>query len=373
MRTTYVRANLERLFNRPTAMSHPGLVLDKGLREKGSSEDRAHVPLTAAAGIIPDPIYATFYEKWKQVLHALGALSIPGTVRNRMVVGLGAEAVLDNSITLHRAYGVPYIPGSAIKGLVSAYAHQRLQEDEWRKAAKETPQGEYHQALFGSTARIGAITFFDALYIPGSAKQTPNDGDRPLVQDVITPHHRAYYSGTDNAPPADWDDPVPVPFVSAIGSYLFAVQSADADAARAALAILSYALDELGIGAKTSSGYGRITLDPSKLRELVPEIFAAQYEQEQREAAERQKQKQEADLARAASKLKGFLQAIEKDSAGHLPNRMQLWRDLPEIVQQEAARTYMRKAEQVFKKNASEKPWYKELQDACASENSEQL
>ena len=58
---------------------------------------------------------------------------------------------------------------------------------------------------------------------------------------------------------------MPVPFISATGSYLFAVKADDAPTARAALQILAFALDELGIGAKTSSGYGRITLAAPKL------------------------------------------------------------------------------------------------------------
>ncbi len=40
----------------------------------------------------------------------------------RMVVGLGGESVLETDLTLHHLYGVPMIPGSALKGLTRAYA-----------------------------------------------------------------------------------------------------------------------------------------------------------------------------------------------------------------------------------------------------------
>ena len=57
------------------------------------------------------------------------------------------------------------------------------------------------------------MTFHDALWIP--------DGDRlPLDLDVMTVHHPDYYQGKDDAPPADWDSPNPVAFVSAHGKYL---------------------------------------------------------------------------------------------------------------------------------------------------------
>jgi len=39
-----------------------------------------------------------------------------------LVVGLGAESVLETSLTLHRIYGYPIIPGSALKGLARTLA-----------------------------------------------------------------------------------------------------------------------------------------------------------------------------------------------------------------------------------------------------------
>jgi len=39
----------------------------------------------------------------------------------RIVIGLGGESVLETDITLHHLYGIPFIPGSALKGLTRAY------------------------------------------------------------------------------------------------------------------------------------------------------------------------------------------------------------------------------------------------------------
>ncbi|MBI5445322.1 MAG: hypothetical protein HY900_29435, partial [Deltaproteobacteria bacterium] len=43
-----------------------------------------------------------------------------GRVAWRLTVGLGNEHPLENGVTLHRLYGVPFLPGSAIKGVTRA-------------------------------------------------------------------------------------------------------------------------------------------------------------------------------------------------------------------------------------------------------------
>jgi len=72
---------------------------------------------------------------------------------------------------------------------------------------------------------------------------------------VITVHHPDYYQGANS--PADWDNPTPVPFLSATGDYLIALAGEDG-LVQKAFAILGLALREEGVGAKTSSGYGRM-------------------------------------------------------------------------------------------------------------------
>lgn len=87
-------------------------------------------------------------------------------------------------MTLHHTYGVPFIPGSALKGLAAAYAHRYLEGDTWCKPPLQQAETiaekplTAHEILFGSTRSAGFVTFFDALYmyIPGSV------GDnRPLA------------------------------------------------------------------------------------------------------------------------------------------------------------------------------------------------
>jgi CRISPR-associated protein Cmr6 len=230
-----------------------GLWLDRYIRSQDPGDKNSRRELTSEVSAIPEPekAYAEYFGRWKRTLEAHGAELRVAKAAGRVVVGLGAEAVLENSICLHRTYGVPLIPGSALKGLSASFARQRL-EAGW------APDSPAYRALFGELDSAGYVTFFDALYIPGSGHS-----GRPLHPDVITVHHPAYYqSASAPTPPADWDDPTPIPFVSATGEYLLAL-GGPADLVSRAYEILKLALAESGVGAKTSSGYGRMTLaDP---------------------------------------------------------------------------------------------------------------
>jgi CRISPR-associated protein Cmr6 len=230
-----------------TATTHAGLWLDKYLKEQsaegGGSTKTGHFKEAAEKRI--SDAYQVSFTRWQQSLEQAGAVIRQAQAQGRLAIGLSGESVLETSITLHRTYGVPYIPGSALKGLAAHYARNLLEEQLWGTGT------DAYRILFGDPTEAGYVTFFDALYIPGSAKQ-----DCPLVLDVITVHHPEYYRG-ENLPPADWDNPNPVPFLSATGSYLVALHGPESWV-EAAFKILQLALAEEGIGAKTSSGYGRM-------------------------------------------------------------------------------------------------------------------
>ncbi|MHB8597022.1 MAG: type III-B CRISPR module RAMP protein Cmr6 [Ktedonobacteraceae bacterium] len=246
---------------------HAGLWLDKYIidqinknaspAEKSDNQkqenSRSTVVTEASALSIPEA-YNEFYQQWEKMLAEYGALIRKATVKGRMIVGLGNESVLETSITLHRTYGVPYIPGSALKGLAASYVQQKLSET-WHTG------GEAHKIIFGDTDNAGYVVFFDALYIPN--KDTVN---APLRADIITVHHPDYYQGSEKAP-ADWDSPTPISFLTATGSYLIAVAAPDLEKGtreqwlNTTLKIIEGALETLGIGAKTSSGYGRMEFE----------------------------------------------------------------------------------------------------------------
>ncbi|MFD3164298.1 type III-B CRISPR module RAMP protein Cmr6 [Herpetosiphon sp. NSE202] len=260
-------------------IAHAGLWLDRYLYEQKNDDENSKTKHFADVANIANQmdqtgIYEGFFKRWVNTLKEIPAICLlRAEVKGRMVVGLGTESVLENSITLQRTYGMPYIPGSALKGLASSFAHQRLGQG---AANADTPNdwakgGKFHRELFGSTELSGCISFYDALYIPKTAK-----AGGPLHPDVITVHHPEYYQGKKQAPakgdqaqtmpPADWDSPTIIPFLSATGHYLVALSGVEGWC-NAARSLLANGLTHMGIGAKTSSGYGRMELDANCMTE----------------------------------------------------------------------------------------------------------
>lgn len=245
------------------ASTNAGLWLEKGLPDVEDKGPGRQALLEQLVGIGVPNDYPRFFQRWRESFEALKpeAQTVEAAVLGRMVVGLGAESVLETSIGLHRTYGVPYIPGSALKGLVAAAAHKNLEDSSWRKVKEDGKIGDSHRILFGNQESSGYVTFHDALWIP--------TGDKlPLDLDVMTVHHPEYYQGKES-PPADWDNPTPVAFLSARGKYLLAVTGPE-EWVDAAMKILKDALEKDGIGAKTAAGYGRMKVElppePKKLK-----------------------------------------------------------------------------------------------------------
>ena len=243
--------------NLSQAETHRGLWLDRYLESADRKDTEAKHKLVQQVVQIPEPgEYAAFFRRYQEASKAVGARTCKPTTRGRLVVGLGGKGVLETGLTLHRTYGVPYIPGSALKGLASRYAHLHLEGEAWRRNLGEFRRGEAQAALFGTQEEEGAVVFFDALPLPGEWE---------LREDLLNPHHPEYYGGAD-APPADWDSPVPVPFLSVTGTFLVALAPAPGFSPppglmEAAWRILAWALAEEGVGGKTSSGYGRMVLE----------------------------------------------------------------------------------------------------------------
>jgi CRISPR-associated protein Cmr6 len=162
----------------------------------------------------------------------------------RFIVGLGAAHVLETALTLHRVYGLPFIPGIALKGMTRAYA-ELVQE--------KSERDRQFSRIFGSQGEnqehAGEMIFFDA--IPSQVPQ--------LKLDVMNPHYSEYYGG-GKTPPADWLSPIPIYFLTVERTqFLFAIgarRKAANDLAGIAAEWLKAALQELGVGARTAAGYG---------------------------------------------------------------------------------------------------------------------
>jgi CRISPR type III-B/RAMP module RAMP protein Cmr6 len=192
------------------------------------------------------PVYYHAFERWQKLWDAQKqtTLVLKAILGGPLAVGLGNPSVTETGLTLHHTYSVPIIPGSAIKG-VCKRAIVHLSDEENSLAGK----------LFGSTTDAGHAIFHDAWLVPKSDKSL-------LTRDTITPHHPHYYQneGDKKTWPTDFDDPVPIPFLSVEpgNEFLFVIQipAGNEKWVEFIERVLHHALTEMGIGAKTTAGYG---------------------------------------------------------------------------------------------------------------------
>lgn len=241
---------------------HAGLWLDKFLSNQPAFESQGDAGASGALTRLVNEVsnmaeptaYRLFFNRWLAVLAQIGVRPRLVKINSRLAVGLGRDSVIETGVTLQHTYGVPILPGSGLKGLAASYAHQHLADTVWRKGSPA------HITLFGSQETSGCVTFFDALPVPGQSN---------LLPDVIAVHHPAYYRG-EKKPPADWDSPIPIPFLTVTGTFLIALQPSPESIGweEVAYGILQMSLAEMGAGAKTSSGYGRMRLDGNAIPKL---------------------------------------------------------------------------------------------------------
>lgn len=233
--------NLGLWFDRYVAYS-PGWTM-----EGGQKAAEAQKLVDACNRWANDAAYRLMYEnirrRWHEAMVEAGAEPFTMAPEWRFVVGLGRDSAFETGLTLHRIYGCPYIPGSTLKGATRA----------WAEAQDEFNAGLVNK-VFGDQENAGAAVFFDALPV------TPPR----LKLDVINPHYPDYYRPGNQQYPTDWQSPVPVYFITVeTGThFLFGVgrrkkdrESIGIDAKQTRLWLES-ALQEMGIGGKTTSGYG---------------------------------------------------------------------------------------------------------------------
>ena len=200
----------------------------------------------------------------------------------RFITGLGLNNPLENGMIWHQTLGVPYIPGTSVKGLVRAWVEQWADHLPQNKidrifGSKDTHENEEENDGGTKTdASVGSIIFFDALSL----------GPIRLKADVMTPHYQKYYSG-DEAP-GDWLDPNPIPFLTVDKKqvFLFAIAPREKTGTENQLDLeivlqwLEEALANIGAGAKTATGYGRFV----RCVQAENKLEAARQQQKEEEA-----------------------------------------------------------------------------------------
>ena len=184
------------------------------------------------------------------------------------VTGLGLEHPVENGFLWHPTLATPYIPGSTLKGLLRNWMEtwvgvEKGTLDTWFGAGSERQE---KSTTLGNDDRqggnAGSIIFFDAVPVQPVA----------LATDVMTPHMGKWYEQGHQIKdtrrdhekiPADWHDPVPVPFlVVRDASFHFMIAARTPAHRQAVTEIMEHletALATVGIGAKTAVGYGRFS------------------------------------------------------------------------------------------------------------------
>lgn len=226
-------------------------------------------------------LQTAIYRRWE--IRTQKATTFELALSSRLIVGLGDKGSLEIGLTVDQTTGLPYIPGSALKGLTRSYTLYFLAEKRGLQLSGEISDSKklddfeseilsgkydkhdafrFYKKIFGTQDAAGQAIFHDAVLMgaPGDI----------YSMDVMTPHFPKWYENqrkkADKAP-HDADSPNPVVFVTvnADCQFAFAVGwrgDSNPEAHQFARELLENALQDFGIGSKTAAGYG--TFKPVK-------------------------------------------------------------------------------------------------------------
>ena len=248
MATRLIREALRTLYKAGGDDPHPGLLLQRGLAEHdGDDQESKTRHIARVCGCPASDLYRRAYERWKQATDDPSRFrSVSLQLQTRLFIGLAGGGMLETGCAIGHSHGAPYIPGSSIKGVVSAHVREVF----------GTNGRDIRDELFGSSAPelSGLVTFHDAWWVPGSAES-------PLTQEIVTTHHRDYYGKDGSTAATDFDKPIPNALVAVRGGFLFVIEG-PVDWLDLTEQMLISALSTRGIGAKTRAGYGLFAPQP---------------------------------------------------------------------------------------------------------------
>jgi len=228
-------------------------------------------------------------------------LRLQATAVAPFTTGLGNEHPLENGFAFLNPYGLPYLAGSGVKGVLRAAAKElasgQWDSKEWHHA--EDLRHEVHNkqgqrmfdasdldVLFGSEALDGenhlrgVLSFWDVI---------PQIEGNSLMVDIMTPHQSHYYQedakkGAGSTSPHDSGAPNPISFLTVPPNSRFAFHVVCDTARLQELApdlannerwkdllkeAFEHAFAWLGFGGKTSAGYGSMTRDTKAEEKLA--------------------------------------------------------------------------------------------------------
>jgi CRISPR-associated protein Cmr6 len=243
--------------------AHCGLLLSKGLAsfpegEKAGGIKAEHI--RAVADLAVPAFYRAAFERWQQATaDDKRFLGFSARLAGRLYIGVVRDNALETGVSVSHTYGMPMIPGSAVKGLCRAGAGQWLENAEARRwlFGNEADERDASDEAAESgddedRAEIGGVLFHDAWWVP-------EEGMKPFAAEVVTVHHPAYYGSEGREEATDFDSPVPAAQIAVRGSFHFVIEGPPMWT-RLARRLLEEGLQQYGIGGKRSSGYGHFAV-----------------------------------------------------------------------------------------------------------------
>ena len=230
----------------------------------------------------------------------------------RLLLHLGRASVLKNvGLASERSTGLPVIPGTAVKGILSTWAcweanllpDGALPETISKHNQDRARFTSLAERILGSNAESGSTASGKIVFLGGFPTTPPK-----LALDILTPHERG--------------NPLPNPFLAIdpgtpwVFSLLARARHSGADKLlRQAADWLIEALTQVGVGAKTAAGYGRFRLpaaaETSQIEAERQAVIAAGAAK--RKAAEQDRAKLAAEEATRAA-----AEAVAKQKAERL-------------------------------------------------------
>jgi CRISPR-associated protein Cmr6 len=255
--------------------------------------------------------------------------------------GLGNEHPLENGFAFLNPYGLPYLAGSGVKGVLRAAAKElasgQWDSKEWHHAedprhevrepeGKDGRQGKHlfdasdldvlfgSEALNGENHLRGVLSFWDVI---------PQIEGNSLMVEIMTPHQSHYYQedakkGAGSTSPHDSGAPNPISFLTVPPNSRFAFHVV-CDTARLEhlapdlannerwKALLTEAFDHafawLGFGGKTSVGYGAMESEAMHQQKLKEAKVRENEARERKKLLDAQRQ-QESAVQWAGAKVK---------------------------------------------------------------------
>lgn len=216
---------------------------------------------------------------------------------SRLLLHLGRANVLENvGLYCDRTTGLPHIPGTALKGVVSTWAC-------WE--ANQTPDGSFNEGaaflrqrreiarrILGDDDPGGSAHAGDIIFLGGFPTTPPR-----LGLDIVNPHHRSDGSVETRLTPSAFLCVEP----GTQWRVAFLARPGVPDAATLLVQTTTWieeALIQMGVGAKTAAGYGRFrqptAADRAADRQAEAEAAAAEAAAAQQAEAEAERARQQA-------------------------------------------------------------------------------